>query len=104
MTPANRQQALDQIRELMAEFAITLNEIDVANRSVNEPDRRSQTIVRVLSYIGGTFIFAGIAAFVALQWDAMNALTRVIVTLGSGISFFVLALLAMQQKRRFRRI
>ena len=41
-------------------------------------------LVRVLGFLGGTFVFAGIGVFIALQWDAMNSAARVIVTLGLG--------------------
>jgi hypothetical protein len=56
-------------------------------------------LIRVLGFLGGTFIFAGIAAFIAIQWNAMNAPARVVATLGSGLAAFVLALLAWRETR-----
>jgi hypothetical protein len=56
-------------------------------------------IVRVLGYLGGTFVFAGIGVFIALQWEGLNAAARVIVTLGPGISALALALLAAREER-----
>src|SRR4029453_10592722 len=54
---------------------------------------------RVLGYLGGTFVFAGIGVFIALQWDTLNSAARVIVTLGPGITALVLALLAEREER-----
>jgi hypothetical protein len=56
-------------------------------------------IVRVLGYLGGTFVFAGIAAFIALQWDEMNSAARVVITLGSGVAACVLAVLSSRDER-----
>lgn len=53
--------------------------------------RRHGVLVRVL---GGTFVFAGICVFVALQWSGMTSAARVVVTLGSGLSAFLLSRLA----------
>jgi len=64
-----------------------------------EENRWRGVIVRVLSYLGGTFVFAGIGIFIALQWDNLNSAARVIVTLGPGISALGLALLAARDER-----
>jgi hypothetical protein len=53
----------------------------------------------VLGFLGGTFVFAGIGVFIALQWDEMNSAARVIVTLGSGFTTFILGLLAAKDPR-----
>jgi hypothetical protein len=61
--------------------------------------RRRGVLVRVLGFIGSTFVFAGVGVFVALQWESMNAAARVIVTFGSGLSAFILAVLASRDVR-----
>ena len=62
--------------------------------------RRAQgVLVRVLGVLGGTFVFAGVGVFIALQWDELNAAARVIVTLGSGLAAFVLAVLGTREPR-----
>jgi hypothetical protein len=53
----------------------------------------------VLSFVGGAFVFSGIAAFVALQWESMNSFSRVVISLGSGLALFVLGLLALRDRR-----
>jgi hypothetical protein len=56
-------------------------------------------LVRVLGFLGGTFVFAGVGVFIALQWEAMNTAARIIVTLGAGVSAFILAALARRDSR-----
>src|SRR5512132_2668425 len=99
-----RARALEQIVSLAREHQLTAGEIAAAltddatqvrlkadpaktqvrlEADTTEPRGRG-VIVRVIGYLGGTFVFAGIAALIALQWDAMNSAARVVITLGSG--------------------
>jgi len=66
---------------------------------VQTESRARSVIVRVLGYLGGTFVFAGIGVFIAMQWDDMNAAARIVATLGPGAVAFVLAVLAAREER-----
>jgi len=57
------------------------------------------TLVHVLGFLGGIFVFAGVGVFIALQWSDMNSAARVVITLGSGIAAFLLAMLAGREAR-----
>src|SRR5258705_9835952 len=98
-----RSDALDQVVALARRHGLTVTEITSAlgeatvDTAGDSPWRSA--LVRVLGYLGGTFVFAGIGVFIALQWDQLNPAARVIVTLGPGVSAFALALLAAQEKR-----
>jgi hypothetical protein len=97
-----RARALEQIVSLAREHRLTAFEIGAALSHEPAPVQESRArtvIVRVLGYLGGTFVFAGIAAFIALQWDAMNSAARVVITLGPGIAAFALATLATRDQR-----
>ena len=59
----------------------------------------SGLLVTVLSYIGGIFVFAGIAIFIGLQWGGLNSAARVIITLGPGITAFTMAMIAFADER-----
>ena len=61
--------------------------------------RGQAILVRVLGFLGGTFVFAGIGVFIALQWENLNSAARVLVTLGSGIAALILAILASRDPR-----
>jgi len=113
-----RARALEQIVSLARDHQLTAGEIAAAldddatlaqsrvrlkdtseGREPAAEGRGRGVIVRVLGYLGGTFVFAGIAAFIALQWDAMNSAARVVITLGSGLAAFGLATLASRDAR-----
>jgi Predicted membrane protein (DUF2157) len=97
-----RADAVQTIVALARRHEITAEEIAAA---LGEPvaesaKRRSQAVlVRVLGVLGATFVFAGVAAFIALQWESLGPAARVIVTLGPGIAAFVLAVLAVRDPR-----
>jgi hypothetical protein len=99
---AERAEALQTIVALARRHGITADDI-AAGLGVpvaEEARSRSQRVlVRVLGVLGSTFVFAGIAAFIALQWASLGPAARVIVTLGPGIAAFVLAVLAHRDPR-----
>jgi len=112
----DRSRALQDIVTLAERHGISAREIasalgtaspippdlpDLPDRPVPAaPESRARAvIVRVLGYLGGTFVFAGIGVFVALQWEHMNAAARVVVTMGPGVVAFVLAVLAAREER-----
>ena len=102
MTGESRGRALEQIVALARDHRLTAAEIAAALSDQPKPAPESRAralIVRALGYLGGTFVFAGIAAFIALQWDAMNSAARVIITLGPGIAACVLAVLSSRDVR-----
>jgi len=98
----DRSRALQDIAAMARQHGITAGEIAIVLGDVpaTTPDsRRRAVLVRVLGFLGGTFVFAGIGVFVALQWDGMSSAARVVATLGPGIAAFVLALLARRDAR-----
>ena len=97
-----RAEAVRTIVELARRHGLTADEIAAA---LGEPvaagarSRSQAVLVRVLGVLGSTFVFAGIAAFIALQWESLGSAARVIVTLGPGVAAFVLAVLAQRDPR-----
>ena len=96
-----RARALQEIAALAAQHRLTLDDIaDAIGGPAPAAETRARSVViTVLGVLGGTFVFAGVGVFIALQWDAMNAWSRVVVTLGSGASSLVLSLLAARDER-----
>jgi hypothetical protein len=98
-----RARAIEDIVMLARQHGLSASEVAAALGASAPPSataRRARSIVvRVLGYLGGTFIFAGIGVFVAIQWSDMNSLARVVVTLGSGIAAFALAVVAYRDDR-----
>jgi hypothetical protein len=98
----DRARALQSIAALARQHGLSASEIAAAIGGPPGPAEENRwrgVLVRVLGFLGGTFVFAGIGVFIALQWDGMNAASRVIVTLGAGFVAFVLAMLACKDTR-----
>ena len=97
-----RARALEQIAALARQHRLSAAEIAAAldGTPAAPAERRGRTVlVRVLGFLGGTFVFAGIGVFIALHWDEMNSAARVIVTLGSGLAVFVMGVLSARDVR-----
>jgi len=60
---------------------------------------KSIGVTTILYYIGGAIVVLGISFFVGQKWDSLNSFMRIFVTLGSGIAFFVAAVLLASQER-----
>jgi hypothetical protein len=105
MKPDPRHAALEQIHALMQAYELTTADVErafptaTAGSGETAASPRSLLLITVLSYIGGAFVFSGIAIFVATQWGGMNSLARVVITLGSGLVLFVLSLAALRDVR-----
>ena len=97
-----RSRALEEIVALARAHQLSGAEIAAAvgDAPATPSDQRAQrVVVRVLGVLGGSFVFAGVCAFIALQWDHMNSASRVIATLGPGVVALVLAVLASREPR-----
>ena len=97
-----RSRALNDIAAIARQHGLSAGEIAAALGETPAPlsqHRWRSVLVRVMGFLGGTFVFAGVGAFVALQWDSMNSAARVVITLGSGVTAFVLAMLAGRDPR-----
>ena len=96
-----RTRALQEITAIARQHGLSASEIAAAldAPAAAAPARGQAVLVRVLGFLGGTFVFAGIGVFIALQWEDLNSAARVLVTLGSGIAALVLAMLASRDPR-----
>jgi hypothetical protein len=102
VTEPDRSRALATIARLAAEHELSLDDIAAALRAVPvtpESSLRTSALTRLLAYLGGVFVFAGLGVFIAMQWDEMNSAARVVVTLGSGVAAFVMAVVATRDAR-----
>jgi hypothetical protein len=97
-----RVRALEEIRALARAHGLSAAEVAAAIEppSAGTAARPGQgVLVHVLGVLGGTFVFAGVGVFIALQWSELNSAARVLVTLGSGLIAFVLAVLGTRDPR-----
>jgi hypothetical protein len=93
---ASKEDALHEIIALAKHNKITILEIENALKEspTSKASNSSNILSKLLGYIGGIFVFAGICVFIGMYWDDFGSAARVIITLGSGFTLFILALLA----------
>jgi uncharacterized membrane protein len=96
-----KQRAVEQVLKIVREHGLTVADIEAAMsaRAHGKTGASSSLLGRILGYLGGTFIFAGLCIFIALNWESMNTAGRIIITLGSGLALFVMALVASTDER-----
>ena len=96
-----KHNALDQILKIARAHGLTPADINTAmvEASLDHEQRSGNLMGRILGYLGGIFIFAGLGVFIALNWDVMNSAARIIITLGSGITAFIMAIVASTDER-----
>ena len=97
----SKEEALQDIVSLAKHNQITLDEIKHAMESApalaSKPS--SSVLSKLLGYIGGIFVFAGIGVFISMFWDDFGSAARVIVTLGVGLVAFIMGLVCLADKR-----
>jgi len=99
---STRNEALQQIAQIAARYQLTPDEIISAlskDFAADPAERSSGILAKVLAYLGGILVLAGIAIFIGMQWDVFSSATRVLVTLGAGFAIFVFALTTMTDER-----
>ena len=99
MSEVSREEALETIRRLAGSRGLTETEIveALAKAPASGKKESTATLGKILGFLGGIFIFAGLGVFVSLYWESMNAAARVIITLGSGLAVFVIAWVGQKQ-------
>jgi len=99
-----KREAIEQILGIARTHGLTPADIENAFKHADgdgaEPS--ASILGHILGYLGGTFIFAGLGIYIALNWDVMNTAARIIITLGSGIALFVMAVVASGDERYVR--
>lgn len=98
---ATRDEALEEIVHIARSHGLTAADIGAAFERTELSGEKQATslLVRILGFLGGIFVFAGLSVFIALNWDVMNTAARIIITLGSGIAVFIMALVASNDDR-----
>jgi hypothetical protein len=89
---ATKEEALDQITALIKAHDISLNEIKA--RAPLKTSSNSAAIKKIFGFIGAIFILCGLSIYTQQYWSVMNPAARTVITLGSGIALFVLAIVA----------
>lgn len=97
----NKQEVLSEITELSKAKAVTKEEVLGAFYDGTKTDSalfKQLNVAEILYYLGGAVVFIGIAIFVSQNWEILDPLARVLVTLGSGILAYYIGALLNQKK------
>ena len=92
-----KQAALNQIVEIAHRYNLSHQDITAALTEKNEP--KAGLLQTVITYLGAVFIFGGICTYVSIVWDDLDSLARVIISLGSGFTAFILGLMAHRDEK-----
>lgn len=101
-----KDDALQDIVALAQHNQITLAEITQALEASSTLSKAAPASVlsKLFGYVGGIFVFAGIGVFISMFWDDFGSASRVIITLGSGLVAFVMALVCLSDQRYERAV
>ena len=98
----SRTEALQEIAEIAARHQLQADEIISELNKVPAPDQAQRStgiLAKILAYLGGVFVLAGIAIFIGMQWDQFNSAVRVLVTLGAGFAIYLFAMATLSDTR-----
>ena len=98
----SRTEALQEIAEIAARHQLQADEIISELNKAAVPDQAQRStgiLAKILAYLGGVFVLAGIALFIGMQWDQFNSAVRVLVTLGAGFAIYLFALATISDAR-----
>lgn len=100
-----KQTVLAEVKQLAAYKKITLRELTSAyNAGKHLPPKdisyNQATLEQIFYYLGGAIIFIGISILIGQHWASLNFFTRLMATLGSGITAYIVGAL-LQSYRNF---
>ena len=100
ITP-EKEGALQDIVQLAKHHQITLGEISEALTAASTGNSKppSSVLSKLFGYIGGIFVFAGLGIFISMYWADFGSAARVIITLGTGLVAFIMALVCLTDNR-----
>jgi len=105
-----REEALLRIAELAEQHGLGPDEVRAAivgravpaRAAVAAKPARQAVLARVLAWLGGSLVLAGVCVLIGMQWDLMGFTERVLITLGVGLGTLVLSYMASLDPRRER--
>ncbi|MFC1563620.1 DUF2157 domain-containing protein [candidate division KSB1 bacterium] len=88
-----KETFLEQLREAVRKGIVTKKDIlnaygEVLNET-GKADEKRFSISRILNYVGGAIIIAGISILIGQNWDILNSASKILATLGSGIAVYI---------------
>ena len=100
----DKEELLKQIRSLAAQNFVTREEVTSAFEAGLSGDTKNDTqrqtgISHILYYVGGAVVFLGISVLIWQHWSALNSVTKILSTLGSGVTAYIAAVFLSREER-----
>jgi hypothetical protein len=102
----HKEDVIHEIKILASRKGITKEEVVAAYEDgiLMEPppvqiEEKNTMVSKILYYVGGAVVVAGIAIYAGQKWETFNSVTRIAITLGSGVAMFVSAVFLQQTKQ-----
>lgn len=95
----DRSSALSYIAEIIAKYDLSLDEIRMVVNGNKDETKGKNRITKFLGYLGGAFIFGGLALFISMIWGSLGSSSRVIITYGPGIVAFIMGIVFTKDSR-----
>lgn len=98
---AHKDEVIQEIVSLARHNNISADEIARALADIGSLAEKQSTSIlsKLFGYLGGIFFFAGICVFISMYWDEFGSAARVIVTLGTGFTAFIMAVVCLSEER-----
>ena len=98
---STKEDALLEVVDIIKRHNLSLADISSALEGGQDFKARTSSSIlsRLFGYVGGIFIFVGLAIYVGMKWDDLNSAGRILLTLGSGFCAFVMALVCTTDQR-----
>jgi hypothetical protein len=102
----HKEDVIREIKILASRKGITKEEVVAAYEDgiLMEPppiqiEEKNTMVSKILYYVGGAIVVAGIAIYTGQKWEMFSSVTRIAITLGSGVAMFMSAVFLAQNKQ-----
>jgi len=83
----SKQDAIAEVIDLITRHRLSLDEVRAAlegDPAAAHSGRSVSVLSRLFAYLGGIFVFVGLAIYVNMRWTDLSSAGRVLLTLGPG--------------------
>lgn len=92
----DKQKLLSELSQLAQSGQISESEVLSAMHIVKLEENRHVNLSQVMYYIGASIVFLGICVLVYQNWDSLDFVTKVLITLGSAIATYFVGFLLLK--------
>jgi Predicted membrane protein (DUF2157) len=90
------QTLLEQITEAAKTGGLTLEQVQNAYKAGDEQNPPAKTkspfsLPKILTFVGGLIVFIGLSIIISVNWNTLNTISQILITLGLGFALFTVA-------------